>query len=1064
MAFSGNGAGILGDPYQITTWAQFKEIANELSAHYQLMNNIDAGNDYFYAGTLDFTGILEGNNYTVSNLRQYSTSYAVLFRPEGATIKNINIDVNDYSSKCSIFSASSTSSYATNTIFQNINVFGSVRFAYSMTGCQLTNVNHSDTRKTYNDSGYYFYFGVITDCILTDCVFIFNKNMNPSGATQGFGIFGVGNSTLRNTVNNCTILFDFLTVVTGSYQHFGVALQSYTDFNNCIFAGKFAIDGSGVTASYSSTRYFCAGSYGLSDTSVFTDCHFNINFATSWAVDQANLSHSLFSYKANHIRCFNTSTFTGFTRVGTDTSTFTDCYALESGIIPGVTTIKTGVTLLTDAQAQDQANFTNFDFTNTWEIFAEQMPKLLGGQYDGTNFITEVFNSFEKIIEGENKVFKINLLQPFFSLDNFKFYSAKSATDLENATNELALTLESSFVLSVTVPLDEYLSFLKCKFDNGSLTKEISTAHTKYSFTPAEVQIKNVVAPDYIVFDDPAVAWLHGSIRHNGYLYLGSRQGGLVKINEADYSDVTIIDLYVNQNTLTTAIPSLEQFVFCAGFLWLTAGGGNTGYLIRIDPDTLEYIVFSNSVYSGGIPIAADERYLYVSPYLSEGFIHLKIDTALLIDTAANLGFSGVAITLPSAAIVGQYDSSTQGNCKINVDVAPEDKGFVHSALVDDKYLYLTYIWVGTPGPFELHKVEKSTMKAAGFCTIPICTDDAAQDEKYIYLGPEGFTDTTNPLYGSMLLAVRKEDLKIFNLTDLKPVQFQWEREYGSYGVKIYGNYIVFLSVSYGSVIIIDKRDVENWNFDYPAAGALVEHFDFTINGSGDNILPNEFLLDVNGNAHVTSWETPAARLFKFPTNLELTPVIQSYLKAPGSDTATLGGFVIAEGKSPVTAVGFKYGTDPENLTNDLQAALAYDFEATLNSLAAGIYYFQAYATNTEGTFYGNTVVFSTYNTISASNDSAAALLAWVAENYGCSIRCVQNAPGIADGTTGTATDQDGNQYNTIVINGKRWMIENLKARHFRNGDEITEVTDAATWAAAINPALAAYENNANNV
>ena len=42
MAFSGAGTGVLGDPYQITTWAQFKEINNEKDKHYLMMNHIDS--------------------------------------------------------------------------------------------------------------------------------------------------------------------------------------------------------------------------------------------------------------------------------------------------------------------------------------------------------------------------------------------------------------------------------------------------------------------------------------------------------------------------------------------------------------------------------------------------------------------------------------------------------------------------------------------------------------------------------------------------------------------------------------------------------------------------------------------------------------------------------------------------------------------------------------------------------------------------------------------------------------------------------------------------------------
>ena len=33
--------------------------------------------------------------------------------------------------------------------------------------------------------------------------------------------------------------------------------------------------------------------------------------------------------------------------------------------------------------------------------------------------------------------------------------------------------------------------------------------------------------------------------------------------------------------------------------------------------------------------------------------------------------------------------------------------------------------------------------------------------------------------------------------------------------------------------------------------------------------------------------------------------------------------------------------------------------------------------------------------------------------------------------------DFDGNKYSTVVINGKEWMVENLKITHYKNGAPI---------------------------
>jgi uncharacterized protein (TIGR02145 family) len=42
--------------------------------------------------------------------------------------------------------------------------------------------------------------------------------------------------------------------------------------------------------------------------------------------------------------------------------------------------------------------------------------------------------------------------------------------------------------------------------------------------------------------------------------------------------------------------------------------------------------------------------------------------------------------------------------------------------------------------------------------------------------------------------------------------------------------------------------------------------------------------------------------------------------------------------------------------------------------------------------------------------------------------------------------DQDGNQFKSVKIGKQEWTAENLSVTHFRNGDEIPEVTNEALW------------------
>lgn len=62
--------------------------------------------------------------------------------------------------------------------------------------------------------------------------------------------------------------------------------------------------------------------------------------------------------------------------------------------------------------------------------------------------------------------------------------------------------------------------------------------------------------------------------------------------------------------------------------------------------------------------------------------------------------------------------------------------------------------------------------------------------------------------------------------------------------------------------------------------------------------------------------------------------------------------------------------------------------------------------------------------------------------------------------TYGTMTDQEGNNYRTIVIGNQEWMAENLKTSTFRNGDPIQNFTDNSQWFTLTTPAWRYYNNN----
>ena len=132
--------------------------------------------------------------------------------------------------------------------------------------------------------------------------------------------------------------------------------------------------------------------------------------------------------------------------------------------------------------------------------------------------------------------------------------------------------------------------------------------------------------------------------------------------------------------------------------------------------------------------------------------------------------------------------------------------------------------------------------------------------------------------------------------------------------------------------------------------------------------------------------------------------------------TAESGGNITDDGGSAVTARGVCYSTSAnptiaDNITTD--GSGTGSFTSNLTGLTTNTtYYVRAYATNANGTAYGNEQSFTTLN--SSSSD--------------------------------TVTDIDGNTYPTVVIGTQEWMAEDLRVTHYPNGDAIPHITVNTTW------------------
>lgn len=154
--------------------------------------------------------------------------------------------------------------------------------------------------------------------------------------------------------------------------------------------------------------------------------------------------------------------------------------------------------------------------------------------------------------------------------------------------------------------------------------------------------------------------------------------------------------------------------------------------------------------------------------------------------------------------------------------------------------------------------------------------------------------------------------------------------------------------------------------------------------------------------------------------------------------TATSGGSISSDGGANITERGICWSTSQNPTIADFKTINGTEsstFTSTITGLTANrTYYLRAYATNRKGTGYGNSISFTTLDTIFNPNI-----------------------------TYGTVTDIDGNTYKTVTIGSQTWMAENLKVSKYNDGTSISNITDSTEWANLTTGAFCDYENNPSN-
>jgi len=151
--------------------------------------------------------------------------------------------------------------------------------------------------------------------------------------------------------------------------------------------------------------------------------------------------------------------------------------------------------------------------------------------------------------------------------------------------------------------------------------------------------------------------------------------------------------------------------------------------------------------------------------------------------------------------------------------------------------------------------------------------------------------------------------------------------------------------------------------------------------------------------------------------------------------SAVSGGNIVNDGGATIIERGLVWNTESYPNLETHAGKITHvpgpgAFVSQISGLTPGlIYYVRAYATNSEGTSFGNEVLFTTSQS-----------------NFICG--------------TSLLTDVDGNSYGTVEIGNQCWMNENLRTTHYQNGVPIEYPgTNTFAWQNNFIGAYAWYNN-----
>ncbi len=256
-----------------------------------------------------------------------------------------------------------------------------------------------------------------------------------------------------------------------------------------------------------------------------------------------------------------------------------------------------------------------------------------------------------------------------------------------------------------------------------------------------------------------------------------------------------------------------------------------------------------------------------------------------------------------------------------------------------------------------------------------------------------------------------------------------------------------------GEIILIKDRE-ESITFNYlevedpdnlgNAFSSLTELWDYILNiiGISTQIIKYGYLynwyLSSDSNITATGWVVPTDANWTTLTNY-------------------LGGLSVAGGKLKET--GLTYWLTPNTgATNEVSFNTRGGGTRTDSGNFILLNQYGRFWTNTQ---FSGTLAYFRFMT----NDSAA-----VTSNNnlnkgtGNSVRLLKSSTTLSHGETSTYTGNDGKVYPTICVGTQEWLSVNLAETKFRNGTDLTKVTDGTAWDNLTTDGYCAFDNDESNV